>query len=153
MRTQEAGHAACALLQAMPGSAGGLILRDEPAWFDDAEHEIAMPGGPAGAGVAIRMTCVDRAVIKIHFRTRRSDETNGRSGSHRRRRQLCGHWLPGWRLPFKLRVERLPAELESKLSALEPGYTRVQVNGDVLLIDASTRRVFDVMQNVDAMMM
>jgi hypothetical protein len=112
-----------------------------------------MPGSPASAGMAIRMTCVDRAIIAIHFRMRHGDETKSHAGSHRRRRQLCGHWLAGWRLPFKLWVERLPAELESKLSVIGPGYSRVQVNGDVLLIDGSTRRVFDVIQNVDAMMM
>ena len=128
MRTQEARDGACSL-------------------------RFAMPGSTASAGMAIRMTCVDRAIIKIHFRTRRGDETKCCAGAHRRRRQLCGHWLAGWKLPFKLRVDRLPAELESKLSVIGPGYSRVQVSGDVLLIDGSTRRIFDVVQNVDAMMM
>jgi hypothetical protein len=151
MHTQEAGNIACALLRVVPNRVKDFVVRAEPVAFSDAEKKEAS-AKPMGSVSGVRMNCVDRAIIRIHFQECRHEPNTTGAEPYRSRRQLSGQWLTGWKLPSKLRTEPLPAELECKLSALNPDYKRVVVNGDVLLIEAATRRVVDVMQNANAVM-
>jgi hypothetical protein len=48
------------------------------------------------------------------------------------------------KLPPGLAYRLLPLELEQKLSPLQRGYVRLQVGGDVVLLDEFTRVVLDV---------
>jgi hypothetical protein len=149
MKTSDAASAAYGLPRTAPSRLSNFAPSAERVSIAGAEHA-GVSAKPAGEGAAVRMTCMDRAIINIHFRGFHRVSSSVRTENHRLLRRLCGQWLPGWRLPAKLRAEPLPAELERKLSVLNPGYSRVQVNCDVLLIEATTRRVVDVLQNVDA---
>jgi hypothetical protein len=139
MHTQEASHTACALLRVVAVRANDFPQRAGPAPNPNAENKEV-----SGIGSSVRINCVDRAIVRIFY------EGCCREPTQRPRRQLSGQWLSGWKLPSKLRTEPLPAELEGKLSVLDARYTRVVVNCDVLLIEAATRRVVDVMQNANA---
>jgi hypothetical protein len=91
--------------------------------------------------VAVRITCLDRAIIRQHFAEHRSARAEGQvrePGSvHRHEAALSS----------RLRTKLLPCALELKLSALAAGYQRVLVDGDVLLIETATRRFVDAMRN------
>jgi hypothetical protein len=52
-------------------------------------------------------------------------------------------------LPPGLEGRRLPSDLERSLAPLPDGYVRMQVGGDVVLMDEKTRVVFDVVWDVD----
>jgi hypothetical protein len=149
MWTQESGNTK----RAVPHYINEFADAERPLVFavfagSERAGAAAKPGGRA----AVRLTCIDRAIIKMYFRGRRADETKFRAVRRQSHRQLREQWLPGWQLPSKLRVDRLSRELECKLSVIESGYARVIVNGEILLIDVNTRRVFDVMQAVDGEM-
>lgn len=51
-------------------------------------------------------------------------------------------------LPPGLRGERLPDELEVKLSPLPEGYVRLQVGVDVVLMNTRTRVIVDVIKDI-----
>jgi len=51
-------------------------------------------------------------------------------------------------LPPGLSGERLPKELDDRLSRLPEGYVRLRVATDVILMDARTRMVFDVVKDI-----
>jgi hypothetical protein len=51
-------------------------------------------------------------------------------------------------LPPGLSGERLPRELESRLSSLPEGYVRLRVGTDVVLMNARTRVVFDIVKDI-----
>ena len=51
-------------------------------------------------------------------------------------------------LPPGLQGRDLPYELENKLSRLPEGYIRVQVSGDIVLMNKNTRVVLDVIKDV-----
>jgi len=51
-------------------------------------------------------------------------------------------------LPPGLSGERLPRELESRLSSLPKGYVRLRVGADVVLMNARTRVVFDIVKDI-----
>jgi hypothetical protein len=51
-------------------------------------------------------------------------------------------------LPAGLQAQRLPYDLDRHLSRLPDGYARIRVASDVLLIDARTRVIFDVITDV-----
>ena len=61
---------------------------------------------------------------------------------------LQRHIIKHGKLPPGLEGRRLPVDLEQKLSRLPPGYIRLRVGGDVLLLHEKTRVVFDVIWNV-----
>src|SRR5476651_905670 len=132
MRTQEATNTACALLRVVPDSANNFFAHPEMQLFSVAKDKGAS-AKPFSSG-GIRMNCVDRAIIRIHYQESHRDTNTAGAETLRPRRQLSGQWLTGWRLPSKLRTRPLPTELECKLSALNPDYRRVVVNCDVLLI-------------------
>lgn len=51
-------------------------------------------------------------------------------------------------LPPGLSGERLPKELESRLSRLPEGYARLRVGTDVVLMNTRTRVVFDIVKDI-----
>ncbi len=51
-------------------------------------------------------------------------------------------------LPPGLAGERLPRELETRLSNLPEGYVRLRIGTDVVLMDARTRLVLDIVKEV-----
>jgi hypothetical protein len=51
-------------------------------------------------------------------------------------------------LPPGLSGERLPRELESRLSSLPDGYVRFRIGTDVVLMNAQTRVVFDIVKDI-----
>ena len=51
-------------------------------------------------------------------------------------------------LPPGLEGRRLPLDLGRKLSPLPPGYARLRVGGDIVLLDEKTRVVLDVIWDV-----
>jgi hypothetical protein len=48
-------------------------------------------------------------------------------------------------LPPGLQGRLLPRELETRLTVLPPGYVRLLIGRDVVLIERDTRRVFDIL--------
>lgn len=94
--------------------------------------------------LAVRITCLDRAIIRQHFAEHRAGQGEEPT------RATYGSWLHYARLPSRLQTKRLPCKLELKLSALTAGYQRVLVDGDVLLIETGTRRFVDAMHNASA---
>jgi hypothetical protein len=149
MRTQEPNRIACKFPYAVSSDAMKVATSDKLSATADFEFD-RMPVWPDRDGAMVRMTCIDRAIINIYFHAGACAARTVRASGHRAHHQLFSQWLPGWRLPRKLRLETLPAELERKLSAIGPYYKRVRINCDVLLIEDATRRVVDVMHNVDA---
>ncbi len=148
MNIQETSHTACALLQAVPRVMSNLQASARSVPFSYARNNRATVNRSI-YGSGARITCVDRAIICRYFHECRRQSITG--GGKRPQPSLRGQRFLGGRLPFKLRTELLPSGLESKLSTLNAGYQRVFVDGDVLLIEAPTRRIVDVMQNADAM--
>ena len=51
-------------------------------------------------------------------------------------------------LPPGLSGERLPRELESRLSSLPDGYVRLRIGTDVVLMNARTQVVFDIVKDI-----
>lgn len=143
MMTQEAGNTLCALLQP---EAANRMHGAKPASFAYAAAE-------TGAyGIGGRITCVDRTIIRRYFQVVRRERIAGGKAKPRTHQNSCRQWQPGGSLPGKLRAESLPRDLEYKLSPLNDGYQRVLVECDVLLIEAATHSIVDVMQDADAVM-
>ena len=145
MRQQESVIAATVFPHLVARHARRFTVRDEATPLAVAEYA-RISKLPARNSAVVRMTCMDRAIINIYFHRFYGDTGSVRPRNPGLRRRLCVQWLRGWRLPRKLHAELLPAELQRKLSALGPEYQRVMVNCDVMLIEAATRRVVDVMQ-------
>jgi hypothetical protein len=57
--------------------------------------------------------------------------------------QERGHLPPG------LQGERLPDELESRLSPVPEGYVRVRVGTDIVLMNTRTRVIMDVIKDIN----
>jgi hypothetical protein len=96
--------------------------------------------------VDVRFSNYDRDVIERYF------ISSKRKGLPPGLAKRGGNLPPGLarrdRLPPGLQAEPLPHDLEAKLSGLPEGYIRVRIGGDVVLLDRSTRVVFDVIYNV-----
>jgi hypothetical protein len=68
-----------------------------------------------------------------------------------------GHMPPGHQrhiekhgtLPPGLTRYYLPADLEERLTVLPPGYARVRIGGDIVLLDEKTQVAVDVIFGVD----
>jgi hypothetical protein len=149
MRTQEPDLIARAFPYAVSLDAIKVATSENFSAKADFEFD-RMSARPVRNRAMVRMTCIDRAIINIYFHEGACAARTVRARGHGVHHQLFSQWLPGWRLPRKLRLETLPAELERKLSAIGPYYKRVRVNCDVLLIEDATRRVVDAMHNVYA---
>lgn len=95
--------------------------------------------------IALAFSDRDRSLIREYYRhhlppglAKRSSLPPGLQKQVARRGQL----------PPGLRKERLPHELEVKLSPLPTGYIRVRIGIDVVLMNAHTQVVVDVIKDI-----
>ncbi|HXF67878.1 MAG TPA: hypothetical protein VNK67_14425 [Burkholderiales bacterium] len=130
-----AARALAALLCALAAGAAEPAKSEEP---------------PARARVTLYFSDRDRTLIREYFRPRRAAGAGYPPGLAQREalqpglQQLRGQG----RLPPGLRRRPLPGELEHRLARLPPGYERVLVGGDVLLIQSATGIVLDALKDV-----
>jgi hypothetical protein len=148
MHTQEAVHSQCALLQTNPGSAHHVERRTRAEPFAYAEQDAATK--PADYSVGARITCVDRAIIRTYFAESESEVPTVAAGGYEKpRRRSRRDWTAYGRLLPQTGARVLPANLEEKLSALQPGYKRLTVGSDVLLIETASRKILEIMHNAN----
>ena len=102
-------------------SSGSVVLQDDSR----AAH----------AGFSDR----DRRIIMDYYQQHKRDQQLPPSGLVRRDV-----------LPSTLLSQRLPAALEAQLTPLSQPYMRLEVGNDVVLIDASSRVVIDILYGVGA---
>ena len=95
-------------------------------------------------GSANRLTRADRAIITSYFDRRWSLASVARPARPSKMRR---RWMIGGRLPATLRTDALPRALACELSALDPGYERLLVGGDVLCVELASSRIVDIMHN------
>ena len=97
------------------------------------------------AQVTIVFSDHDRAEIRRHF-------ANQLPPGLAKRRQLppglSKQLATRGTLPPGLSGDRLPTELERRLSRLPDGYVRIRIATDVLLLDAKTRVILDMVRDV-----
>lgn len=133
---------ALALLLATGLQAGGLPA----AWAKKPKPE---PG--VESRVSVRFVEHDKVVIRDYFRGA-SSGASGLPPGLAKRQQLP----PGLQkqirekgsLPPGLQKRVLPGELEGRLTRLPPGYERVIVGADVLLVEIATRVIVDILADV-----
>lgn len=117
-----------------------------PAWAKKPKPEAA-----SGSEVSVRFVDHDKVVIREYFRSA-SSGASGLPPGLAKRQQLP----PGLQkqirekgtLPPGLQKRLLPGELEGRLSRLPPGYERVIVGADVLLVEIATRVIVDILADV-----
>ena len=95
--------------------------------------------------VRVAFSLRDRTLIREYYRhhlppglAKRSSLPPGLQKQVKRRGQL----------PRGLRKERLPKELEVKLSSLPSGYVRFRIGIDVVLMNTRTQMVVDVVKDI-----
>lgn len=88
----------------------------------------------------------DRAVIESYYK--KSKKGGLPPGLAKRSGKLPPGLAKRDRLPPGLQGDTLPYGLETKLSPLPSGYIRVRIGHDIVLLDQSTRVVFDVLYGV-----
>ena len=128
--TSESGSAEsdlCVLVQPAPGAAA-----------QGSPVSIAVAGGH-GDPEPPCITHIDRAMIRAYFR-RTDDARNPRVD------ESSG---PDRRGPVKRHPGALPQALEDKLTPLPAGYTRMIAGNDVILVEAASQSVIDVVSDVD----
>jgi hypothetical protein len=97
--------------------------------------------GGEHSAVSISFTDRDRRVIQDYFRHRVPPGLAKKGGlpPGLARKQV---------LPSGARTHRLPADLVTRLSPIPPGYVRVRVGTDIVLMEGSTRLVLDIVHDV-----
>ena len=138
MKTDDGMREMCALVRPGPfvfhdSSPSGEMFVDEPEKTDVPDR-----GGRANA---LRITAIDRAIIRDHYRAQPGFRAQ-------RSFVAAGKWMRGRKLSMRAHSHALGDELETKLHPLPEGYARILAGNDVLLIDIATRRIIDVMRNV-----
>ena len=93
----------------------------------------------------------DRAMIRSYYRNRHKAKKlpPGLAKKDILHPGLRHHIRKNRQLPPDVVGERLPSELEKRLSGLSPNYVRLRVGGDVLLMHRRTRYVLDVIFDLD----
>jgi len=124
------------------------------ASLDRAYAEVT--GDHGRTGVAVAFSDGDRQAIRAYFAAR----SEGRAGmSHGQGHNPHGDFEdlpPGLQnqvrkngtLPPGLARHPLPADLEDRLSPLPDGYVRVRIGTDVVLLDARTEIVLDLIDDL-----
>ena len=133
MRTHAANNIPCALVRP-PSSLSGAKLR---AFSDTCSgtKKSRVASRADDYQVEPRITYVDRAIIRDYLHQYHLDESVGPARK---------------KAPFPELRRQLPRELERRLSVPFPGYERVLVGSDVLLVETATREIVDVMRNTRA---
>ena len=104
-------------------------------------------GGP-GVAVDVRFTNDDRRIINGYYEGRRANLPPGLAKKQelppglRKKIARKGHLPPG------LEGDRLPADLEKRLSRIPEGHLRVRVGADIVLMNGKSRLILDVMKDV-----
>lgn len=123
--------AACLLLFAAgcgaAGTSGRVVLHDEHGSID-----VAFSDG-------------DRYLIRDHYRR---GLPPGLAKKHKLPPGLHKHIIRHGYLPPGLEGKRLDRELERRLAPLPDGYLRLRVGGNVVLMDARTRLVLDLITDI-----
>ena len=109
------------------------------------------PEAAVSSAAAVRFVESDKAAIRDYFR-RASSGASGLPPGLAKRQQLP----PGLQkqvrekgtLPPGLQKRLLPGELEGRLSRLPPGYERVIVGADVVIVEIATRVILDILRDV-----
>jgi hypothetical protein len=139
---------AAALVVALGGCAAASGALDRAYAEATADH--------GGTRVTVAFSDGDRQAIRAYFAAR----SNGRSGkSHGHGHDPHGDFEalpPGLQkqvrkngtLPPGLARERLPGDLERRLSPLPDGYVRVRIGTDIVLMDARTEIVLDLIRDL-----
>ena len=133
MRMHSASNNPCALVRPPP-SVSGAELRDlSSAPACTKQNRAAIRADTYQ--IEPRITCVDRAIIRDYFHQHNFDEPV----------------RPAWeKALFPEPHRQLPWELERRLSVQFPGYERIWVGGDVLLVEIATREIVDAMRDICA---
>ena len=98
------------------------------------------------ATVDVAFTNDDRSVIENYYKN--SKKKGLPPGLAKRGGKLPPGLSKRDRLPPGLQGDTLPYRLETKLSPLPSSYIRVRVGHDIVLMDRSTRVVFDVLYGI-----
>lgn len=106
--------------------------------------------GDRDARVSVGFSTRDRELIRDYYAGRRSKPLPpGLAKRDRLPPGLERQLRKGGQLPPGLRGRELPRDLERRLSPLPDGYARVIVGGRIVLQNAGTRVVVDVIQDID----
>ena len=109
------------------------------------------PESSAGTHATVRFAEHDRIVIRDYYR-HPSSGASGLPPGLAKKQQLP----PGLQkqvrekgtLPPGLQKRLLPGELEGRLSRLPPGYERVIVGADVVIVEIATRIIVDILADI-----
>ena len=133
MRTHSASKNPCALVRRSP-SVSGAESRNLPSAPTCTKRNRAAIKADTYQ-IEPRITYVDRAIIRDYFHQHNLDEPV----------------RPAWKKAlFPEPHRQLPWELERRLSVQFPGYERIWVGGDVLLVEIATREIVDAMRDICA---
>ncbi|HMM47957.1 MAG TPA: hypothetical protein PKC12_08250 [Thiobacillaceae bacterium] len=91
----------------------------------------------------------DRAIIHDYYRTHYRGLPPGLA---KKGKVPPGHAYKMQRhrsIPADVRWERLPGDVERRLSRLPSGYARVAIGADVAIMNTRTRVVVDLLENLD----
>ena len=91
----------------------------------------------------------DRRLIRSHYKSKYKKLPPGLAKKDKLPPGLEKQLRRKGKLPPGLHHRLLPSELIQKLSPLPRGYIRINVGGDVMLIDEITRVIVDIIYNVD----
>lgn len=97
-------------------------------------------GNGAVATGDIRFSEADRALITSHYQQARA-----RTPAQEKPTQMV---TPGGRLPSGARPNKLPTDLDAKLSKLADPYTRLTLGADVVLVNRNTHDILDVIPQI-----
>jgi len=98
--------------------------------------------------VEVRFSARDREIIHDYYGQRRASLPPGLAKKSKlppglsRQVERTGHLPPG------LERQRLPRDLERRLSPVPEGHVRLQVGADVVLMDGRTELILDVVKDI-----
>jgi len=121
-----------------------------PAGFEPHFAQLAVRDG--GTQLAVTFSDGDRRAIRDYYAAL-ARPSRGKRGHNP---HDAGALPPGIRkqiaqgkgLPPGLAKQRLPDALERRLSPLPDGYVRVRIGADIVLLNARTQVVLDLMQDI-----
>ena len=98
--------------------------------------------------LAVSFSDRDRAMIRDYYNVKRTNLPPGLAKKSRLPPGLQKQVQKNGELPPGLQRQKLPRELERKLSRLPEGYTRVVIGADVVLENGRTRIAVDVIKDI-----
>lgn len=104
--------------------------------------------GNENVRVAVAFSDADRSVIHHYYRSTYKYLPPGLAKKKKLPKGLRKQLAKNGHLPPGLEKRRLPSDLERELSPLPRGYVRVQIGGDVVLLNESTQVIADIVYDV-----